>query len=196
MTDLALWPVTELRTDGCLYRIRLAEPKDRAKIVSNVDKVIAEGSFLIVQQFTLTDDWKACLSHGLDRKNRRALAVATTAGEVVGHCRLFPVWGGSYTAHVGDIGFLVLSDHRNVGLGSALVSSILSWANELSYQKITLCTASENVPALRLAEKFGFVEEGRRVRQYFVQGKYDDEVLMARFLAVESEDITSARQLL
>lgn len=183
MNSFALCKPTKLWLDERLYEIRLATSKDQDRIISNVNKVIAEGSSLTVQQFTLTNDWKACLAHGLDRENRRALAVATIGGKVVGHCRLFPIWGGSYTAHVGDIGFLVLSDHRNIGVGSALVSYILSLANELGYQKVAFCTASENGPALRLAEKFGFVEEGRRARQYFMQGKYIDEVLMACFIA-------------
>lgn len=175
--------------DERLYGIRLATSKDQDRVISNINRVIAEGSFLNVRQFTLTDDWKACLAHGLDREYRCALAVATTEREIVGHCRLFPIWGGSYTAHVGDIGFLVLSDHRNVGVGAALISYVLSLANELGYQKITLCTASENWPALHLAKRFGFVEEGRRARQYFMQGKYIDEVLMARFIASQDRDM-------
>jgi RimJ/RimL family protein N-acetyltransferase len=166
------------------YKIRIATPTDRDGVISNVNKVIAEGSLLAVQKFTMTDNWRACLACGLDVQNRRALAVAAIEGKIVGHCRLFPTWGGCCTAHVADVGFLVARKHRNIGVGSSLLAYILDLANELSYEKVTLSTACKNTPTLRLAEKFGFVEEGRRLKQYYMKDQYIDEVLMAHFVEV------------
>ena len=163
------------------YFIRLYVPTDQEQVVKNVNQVIAEGSFLLVEQFTFTEDWLLCLnSKNISRdKSKYILAVAIYDDRVVGHCRVFPVRDTSKLP-VGEMGFLVTNGHCKIGLGTALGSFVMDHAKKLDYKKIILYTASANRPALFLARKLGFIEEFRSVNHYFLQDRYMDEVLLSR----------------
>jgi len=65
----------------------------------------------------------------------------------------------------GEIGMLVARDWRSRGVGSALVAAAIEWGREHGLHKLTLSVFPHNELAIRLYRKFGFVEEGRRVRQ-------------------------------
>lgn len=164
-----------------LFQIRFANIKDTEQIIQNINSVATEGPFLNVKKFVMTEDWSRCLAIGLDRDNRRALLVIKNKNEIIGHCRLFPLSAGDFTFHVGDLGFVILKKFRNIGLGTALLSNALSCASYFDYKKVTMSTFSNNLPTLHLAQKFGFVVEGRRVKQYCIHDRYVDDILLAYF---------------
>lgn len=66
----------------------------------------------------------------------------------------------------GDIGMEVAREWRGRGVGSALMATAIDWARELGLHKLSLSVFPHNTGALALYRKFGFVEEGRRVRHY------------------------------
>ncbi len=65
----------------------------------------------------------------------------------------------------GEIGMMVARDWRGRGIGSALVAAAIDWGREQGLHKLTLSVFPHNEAAIGLYRKFGFVEEGRRVRQ-------------------------------
>ena len=69
-------------------------------------------------------------------------------------------------------------------MGSALIRELIEWAeNNTELEKICLSAFSTNDRAIHLYKKMGFIEEGRREKQYkTAPGEYVDEVLMARFV--------------
>ncbi len=66
----------------------------------------------------------------------------------------------------GEIGMAVAREWRGRGVGSALMIAAIDWARERGLHKLSLSVFAHNVPAIALYRKFGFVEEGRRVKQY------------------------------
>jgi ribosomal protein S18 acetylase RimI-like enzyme len=66
----------------------------------------------------------------------------------------------------GEIGMAVARDPRGRGVGSALLAAAIEWARERGLHKLGLGVFSHNTAALGLYLKFGFVEEGRRVKHY------------------------------
>ena len=69
------------------------------------------------------------------------------------------------TRHVASIGMMVHPDWRGRGVGSALMAKSLQWAQEMGVEKVALSVYPDNDAARALYRKFGFVEEGRRVKQ-------------------------------
>ena len=65
----------------------------------------------------------------------------------------------------GEIGMAVAKDRRGQGLGSALLAYAIEWAREQGLHKLCLQVFPHNDGAIGLYRKFGFVEEGRLVRQ-------------------------------
>ena len=86
--------------------------------------------------------------------------VAIAVDEVVGYLR---VEASSFG--FGEIGMMVARDRRGRGVGSALVAAAIEWGRENGLHKLTLSVFPHNEAAIRLYQKFGFAEEGRREKQ-------------------------------
>lgn len=85
--------------------------------------------------------------------------VAVSAGEIVGVLHVDETPFG-----FGEIGMMVAAGWRGRGVGSALVAEAIEWARAQGLHKLTLGVFPHNAAAVALYRKFGFVEEGRRVR--------------------------------
>ena len=60
----------------------------------------------------------------------------------------------------------VAREWRGRGVGSALMAAAIDWARERGLHKLSLGVWPHNTAAIALYRKFGFVEEGRKVKQY------------------------------
>ena len=66
----------------------------------------------------------------------------------------------------GELGMAVAREWRGRGVGSALLAAAIEWARERDLHKLSLSVFPHNAAAIALYRKFGFVEEGRRVKQF------------------------------
>lgn len=74
---------------------------------------------------------------------------------------------------------LVDGDWRGRGVGSALVQAAIYWARRYGLHKLCLEVFATNTAAIALYRKFGFVEEGRRTKQYRrASGELWDSIVM------------------
>ncbi len=87
--------------------------------------------------------------------------VAVAGAEVVGSLHI----AGSVHGF-GEIGMAVAREWRGRGVGSALLTAGIDWARERGLHKLSLGVFAHNAAAIALYRKFGFVDEGRRVKQY------------------------------
>jgi RimJ/RimL family protein N-acetyltransferase len=87
--------------------------------------------------------------------------VAEADGTVVGSIHVHASKHG-----YGEIGMAVARDWRGHGVGSALMSAAVVWARERGLHKLSLSVFAHNDAAIALYRKFGFVEEGRRTKQF------------------------------
>jgi RimJ/RimL family protein N-acetyltransferase len=65
----------------------------------------------------------------------------------------------------GELGMAITREWRGRGVGSALMVAVIEWAREQELHKLSLGVWPHNAAAIALYRKFGFVEEGRRVKQ-------------------------------
>jgi putative acetyltransferase len=83
--------------------------------------------------------------------------------------------------HVGDVGVCVHDDFQQRGVGTALMAALIDVAdNWLDLKRLELIVYSDNEPAIRLYQKFGFKVEGTLCRHTFRDGEYVDSFFMAR----------------
>lgn len=52
------------------------------------------------------------------------------------------------------------------GVGSALLATAIEWARDRGMHKLSLSVFPHNEAAIALYRKFGFIEEGRRIKHY------------------------------
>ena len=65
---------------------------------------------------------------------------------------------------------------------AALLAEALRWAAGVGVEKVELSVFPSNTPAIALYRRFGFVDEGRLVKQSRTSSGYKDEILMARWI--------------
>jgi RimJ/RimL family protein N-acetyltransferase len=87
--------------------------------------------------------------------------VAEADGEVVGQIFVMASRHG-----FGEIGMMVAKDWRGRGVGTALMEAAIAYARDQGLHKLSLDVFPHNEAAIGLYKKLGFVEEGRRVKQY------------------------------
>jgi ribosomal protein S18 acetylase RimI-like enzyme len=109
--------------------------------------------------------------------------VAEDDGSVVGYIRVQQSMPIPSRAHVLDINGLAVDPHRQrVGAGRALVDAAIELARTRGARKLSLRVLGPNAPARALYEARGFRVEGVLLDEFFLAGRYVDDVLMARDL--------------
>ena len=107
--------------------------------------------------------------------DRHVFLVAERGGEVLGYVGLMHVLDEGYISNVA-----VSPDCRRQGIGAALIAELTRRAGRLELAFLTLEARASNAPAIRLYEKMGFRQVGRRKRYY--RRPEEDAVLMTLFL--------------
>ena len=107
--------------------------------------------------------------------DRHVFLVAERGDEVLGYVGLMHVLDEGYISNVA-----VSPDCRRQGIGAALIAELTRRAGRMELAFLTLEARASNAPAIRLYEKMGFRQVGRRKRYY--QRPEEDAVLMTLFL--------------
>jgi L-amino acid N-acyltransferase YncA len=105
----------------------------------------------------------------VDVEERTALFARTAAGTVVAVAdgRVIGMLHVDVSRHgFGGFGMLVDRGWRGRGAGSALVQAAVEWARDHGLHKLCLEVFAHNSAAIALYRKYGFMEEGRRIKQY------------------------------
>ncbi len=83
--------------------------------------------------------------------------------------------------HVGALGMGVHDDWQGKGVGTALMRAGIELADKwLNLTRLELEVYTDNEPAIRLYERFGFEREGTLRRHAFRDGRYVDAYVMSR----------------
>lgn len=110
--------------------------------------------------------------------------VVCAGDEVVGQLGLHTASNSPRRRHVGSIGIAVRDDWHGKGAGSALMQAAVDMADRwLNLVRLELEVYTDNAPAIRLYEKFGFVKEGVHKQYAFRDGSFVDAFAMARLRA-------------
>jgi ribosomal protein S18 acetylase RimI-like enzyme len=116
-----------------------------------------------------------------DRLGRSNLFGAFHGSKLVGIAGLV-IGEGKKEAHKGLlVGMYVRPGSRKSGVGRLLVEAIIEFARE-RVELIQLAVVSDNQPARRLYAGLGFLEYGLEKKALKQDGRYFDEVLMAKDL--------------
>ena len=97
---------------------------------------------------------------------------------VVGWCDIFAGWSHG-TRHRGSVGMGVRRSHRGRGIGRQLLTTCLAKARAKGMTRIELEVFTDNLVAIRLYEKLGFVREAEKRNAVRLDGVYYDTVLMS-----------------
>lgn len=178
-------PFETIIKNGQRVLIRSATDKDADKVLTLSYDVINEGKTLIAisEEFNITTDEQKEFIHLYNNIPLNCILVAEFNHCIIGMLT-FQCGTLKRYSHHGTIGMIVDKRWRGMGIGKALLTSLIEWAYfQPTLEKLCLEVLASNTNAISLYKKFGFIEEGRQIKQVKKSvGEYDDIILMGKFL--------------
>jgi RimJ/RimL family protein N-acetyltransferase len=160
--------------------IRKAKPEDAA-ILAEAERQIAKTPGRLASRPEELKDEAFREKISLFSHNDSSLYVVMEEnGKIVGHAYLEP-HKLAVTSHVVFLTLAIHEGHQGKGHGTEFMRHLVDWARlNPKIEKFELQVRSSNVRAIKLYEKFGFVEEGRKTKRLkYGPNDYQDDVYMA-----------------
>ena len=171
LTPNQVQPCEDLSVDDAPFEIRPARDEDRLPLAL-VFATVAEERDGIGTEPPVDIEARAA-SWTLD-----GTIVAVAGGAVIGSIHV-----GTNGHGYGEIGMAIAREWRGRGVGSALMEAAIDWARERDLHKLSLSVFPHNAAGIALYRKYGFVEEGRRIKHYRRQsGELWDSIDMGLLL--------------
>jgi ribosomal protein S18 acetylase RimI-like enzyme len=141
-----------------------------------LDAIAREGRFLAQIEAQPLEKMEAFVRENIE--HNAAQYVALDGATVVGWCDVFPAWPEAIK-HCGALGMGVLAAYRSRGIGKQLLAATLAHARRNGITRIELEVRADNLDAIKLYERVGFVHEGRKRNSMRFNGTYFDSLAMA-----------------
>ena len=165
--------------------LRSATSADASQLLEHVHAIFEEEEFVLstLEDFHMTEEQEAVwLQTNLDDPCK-VVIVAESESQIIGMLN-FHNGARKRIAHLGEVSMSVNRAWRDQGVGRALLSTLLLWAQQQpAIEKVCLEVFATNTRAIALYQSLGFQVEGRLVKQIKLgPGMYVDTIRMGRFV--------------
>ena len=165
--------------------IRTGELEDAEAVLDVQNSVISEGEYFIAlsEEFNKTPEQQRDWIRRLLENERETIFVAEINGEVIGWIG-FQSENRKRMSHKGSFGMMIRKNYRGKGIGKELIKALLEWAEANPFiEKVSLGVFSTNQRAISLYKKMGFVEEGRKIKEFKMsEREYVDDIIMYKMV--------------
>ncbi|HEX9114646.1 MAG TPA: GNAT family protein [Anaerolineae bacterium] len=186
--------------DGRQYVIREAELADAPQLIAHARTMLAEPQWNVTElnEFQSSIDREESWILSFHERPHNILLVADFGSRVAPHIVSvisFSTQGRNRMRHRGRLGIGVQQPFRGLGIGEAILRTLLDWAAaEPELERVELSVLAHNQRALSLYLKCGFVEEARLSHAYkLTDGTYYDDVMMVKWVKPPENGIDTAR---
>lgn len=152
--------------DGRTFIVKTPNEEDAKAIIEYARVVFASTDQLLntPEEYTITEIEEKLWIRGFLTNGNSLIQVAELEARIAGLLYFVPQ-PKRKTAHTGEFGVSVHPDFQGVGIGRALVKTLLQWAKKNSQiEKVFLNVLDTNSNAIKLYRDLGFREEGRLVK--------------------------------
>jgi RimJ/RimL family protein N-acetyltransferase len=155
--------------------IRLSKEQDFGKLIEldlhiwNAETTPATIAWESVEEFA-------------NRNPEGSQIVALVDGNVVGYLGYHPPTPLETNQHVLELDIAVDEKFQGRGIGKQLLEKGKIVAKEKGINKLSLRVLATNKGAIQFYKKCGFIEQGRLIHEFYIGGKYVDDILMYMLL--------------
>jgi ribosomal protein S18 acetylase RimI-like enzyme len=114
-------------------------------------------------------------------KNNVPQYVALSNNKVIGWCDITLNEKPTFK-HCGRLGIGIIAGYRSQGIGNTLLNITLKKAEEIGIERVELEVYENNKRAIKLYKRNGFKIEGKKIKSSKIDGKYCNNLIMAKFL--------------
>lgn len=166
--------------DGKTLTIRAAADADAQNLIDYLNEIGGESDFLLAGanefQISVADERK--FLHEMNSNPNNLFRIAEYEGEIAGVVSLKAL-SSKRIAHNCELGVSVRKKYWHQGVGTALMEEAIRYARESGTLKVIhLMVFANNVNAIALYQKLGFVTIGVNQDYIKINGSYQDAVLM------------------
>jgi ribosomal protein S18 acetylase RimI-like enzyme len=165
--------------------IRTGRLDDSKAILDIKRDVISENEYWIasLEEFNKTITQQRDSIQRILENERETIIVAEVNGKVVG-CLEFESSTLKKMSHTGSFGIMLHKYYRGMSIGRMLINELLDWAEKNPLiEKVSLGVFSTNFRAIALYKSMGFVEEGRKIKEFKMnENEYVDGILMYKLV--------------
>ncbi|MBB3112035.1 ribosomal protein S18 acetylase RimI-like enzyme [Paenibacillus phyllosphaerae] len=104
--------------------------------------------------------------------------VATKDGFVCGYVGFRAPTPLPSNQHVTQLDIGVHPDYQGFGVGRKLIEAAKAYAAEQGKHKLSLRVMATNTKAIAFYQSCGFIEQGRLIDEFYVGGRYVDDIMM------------------
>lgn len=162
-----------------IVQVRRARISDAQPLIDHAHAVAGESDNLTfgIGEFDITFEQQKRFLSSLKRSTSHLYLVAVIDGAIVGSLSLHR-GKRPRTAHEGEFGMSVRKSHWGQGIGSRLMTRMITWCRTNGVTKINLRVRTDNQRAMSLYLRHGFEFEGRNRRAFLIDGHYHDTYAM------------------
>lgn len=169
--------------NGEVCELRSPEVSDAERMLEYLKKTAEETNFLLryPEEVTMTIDEERNFLNSIRENPRGIMICAFIGNKLVGTTNLSAMGERFKISHRASFGIAVLKEAWDLGIGKALITEILKFAENKGFELVELEVASTNYNAINLYKKLGFKIYGTRENGFkFKDGTYCDEHLMLK----------------
>jgi RimJ/RimL family protein N-acetyltransferase len=148
-----------------------------------LDTVARERRYIALLEAPPLDDVRAFVHANAQQDAIQFVALEDR--RVIGWADVFSPWQPAL-AHTGTLGIGVLPEFRGRGIGPRLLRAVFDKARATGISRIELEARHDNIAAIKMYERAGFVREGVKRQGMRFDGVDFDTVLMSRILVQET----------
>lgn len=169
--------------DEDILLIRNAEHGDARSLAALMKTVEAESEFMLYGKDERIQSTQKVRKQIIEwrQSGHSTIFIAILNGEHVGFLTIVGN-AAKRAAHRAEICIGVQADARRKGIATKLLQKGEEWAASKGISRLELTVVENDKPARKLFEKAGYVSEGIRQDSMVINGKYYDEIYMAKFL--------------
>lgn len=178
-------PRTITLKDGRSCTLRPTHPDDASEMIAYMKQIAEETRFTLrtPEEVTFTLEQERDILANLLEDHGSVMILAEVDGQVAGNCSTSGMGYKSRIRHRCSMAIALKKDYWNLGIGTAMISYLTELAKEIGFEQMELDVVADNERGIKLYEKCGFAETGKRLRAMkYEDGTYADEIIMIKLL--------------
>lgn len=125
--------------------------------------------------------WESAAEYGARRISRDQL-VAVVNNKVIGYASFHHPTPLVFNRHVFEFNIGVHPEAQRLGVGRKLLDTLKEEVRKKGGRKLSLRVLATNPTALEFYKACGFIEQGRLSKEFLIEGKEVDDILMYKMI--------------